>query len=103
MLALKYVKSWFFIDLIAVIPLRPFGEEDIEYIIRLTRLLKLPNVLNLFGGKVFAYFANFIRYGKITMDEAVDSFTARYAGLLFQSTLSMVLVIYIMGGIWFWY
>jgi hypothetical protein len=80
---MRYVKSWFFLDLVAIIPLRPFGEEDIEYIIRLVRLLKIQNVLNLFGGRIFSYIANFLRYGKITMDESVDSFTARYAGLLF--------------------
>ena len=52
-IAEEYLKGWFILDFIAVLPWGPMtGNWDIEYIIRiLIRMIKMPNALNMVDGR----------------------------------------------------
>ena len=52
-IAEEYLKGWFFLDFIAMLPWGPMtGNFDAEYIIRiLIRMIKVPNALNMLDGR----------------------------------------------------
>jgi hypothetical protein len=48
----SYLKGWFIFDFVAVLPIGLMtGNFDAEYLIRLVRITKLPNAVNMLDGR----------------------------------------------------
>ena len=102
-IAIAYIKGWFFFDVIACLPLREAGYTDVEYLLRLVRVAKLPNALNMIDGRGFSAIIDFIyRYRKRSLDVKVN-FTKRYFGQMLQLITILLLICYTLGCFWWWF
>ena len=103
-IALHYIKSGqLFLDVIACIPFREAGYPDVEYLLRLVRLRKLPNALNMIDGRGFSAILSFA-YRKVTRNEKVNiNYKNRYIGQMLQLLTILLLLCYSIGCFWWWY
>ena len=74
-----------------------------EYLLRLVRVAKLPNALNMIDGRGLSAILDFI-YQKQKRDADVTmNFTKRYLGQLLQLLAILLLICYTLGCFWWWY
>jgi hypothetical protein len=50
-IAVNYLKSWFLPDFATVIPFYLFDLPEVGYFVRMIRLVKIPNALNMIDGR----------------------------------------------------
>jgi hypothetical protein len=80
-IAKNYGKGWLVPDVLAVLPYGFItGDWDIEYLIRMIRITKLPNALNMLDGRGFSLLISFIRDGGSREENQTVSFLMRYIG-----------------------
>ena len=100
-IAKKYMKWWFWWDLLALIPMRAFGYEMIGYYFRMSRLFKLSRILNFFDDSGIGVFINIIcntRNMNIPQKQKFDNF-----GKFVEILLLLCFSSYFLACFWFWY
>lgn len=91
-------------DIVAIIPLRAGGNNNGEYYLRMVRLLKLPEVINISNGTGIGYFLTFFRFGKREKDGSVTyKYKTKIIASLVQLLLSVLFIIYFLGCFWYWF
>jgi hypothetical protein len=61
-IAKNYLKGWFVLDVVAVLPIGIItGNWDAEYLLRMVRISKLPNALNMLDGRGFSLVITLIK------------------------------------------
>lgn len=99
-----YAKGWLFIDVISVIPLRAGGDYEVEYLLRMFRLLKLPLIINFADGVGLGYFLTYFNIGKTDKKGRVRySFLFKIFASVFKLLVSVVFIIYFLGCFWYWF
>jgi hypothetical protein len=65
-------------DFLAVFPWFVAGSWDVEYLIRLVRILKLPNALNMLDGRGVSFLISSCRSAKDREQEATVNYAVRF-------------------------
>jgi hypothetical protein len=102
-IALEYLRGWFVPDFMAAFPWQILFRTDIEYLIRLVRVLKLPNALNMLDGRGFS---NIIAGFRSTADReqtTAINYAVRFWTSLVQMIIIMILVCYTLACFWYWF
>jgi len=101
-IASHYVRSWFLLDLLAIVPLQFADWAEIEYYFRLVRLLKVSSAVNLLDGNgigmVIPYFMTRVMKLSSFMTLKQKQFT-----MIFNTLLFMLFLSYSLACLWFWY
>lgn len=99
-----YLKSWFILDVFAIIPLGFSGSPRIEYYFRMVRLLKLPGVLNITDGTGLSYLLTYFNFGKKDKKgKIIYSIKSKIIASFVQLLVVMIFVVYFLGCLWFWF
>lgn len=100
----NYFKSWLVPDILAIIPLHVFGHTDIEYLLRMIRIIKLPGVLNITDGTGVSYLLTYLNFGKRGKDGKIFySLKVKILASFVQIFVTLFFIIYFMGCFWFWF
>ena len=102
-IALHYLFTWFFIDLVALLPFS-FGDlEEVEYYLRLVRFLRLPYSVNFVDGTGLGWL--FSGLFKSLPDLEVGHFMISYyhISLIFQQISRMILLSYFLAALYYWF
>ena len=103
-ISLLYLKSWFFLDVFAIIPLGFSGNPRIEYYFRMVRLLKLPGVLNITDGTGLSFLLTYFNFGKKDKKgKIIYSIKAKIIASFIQLLIILIFIIYFLGCLWFWF
>ena len=103
-IAILYVRSWFFLDVFAIIPLSAGGLPRIEYYFRMVRLLKLPGVLDITDGTGLSYLLTYFKIGKKEKNGKISySIKIRIIASFIQIFLTLIFFVYFFGCLWFWF
>lgn len=100
---MNYAKTWLIFDFLAIFPFRALGEENVEYLMRMFRLAKLPKLMNMMDGRGLSLVLAWIRFGRSRDDNISLSFAMKYIGNMAQTLLSMIFLVYATACIWFWF
>ena len=99
-----YLKSWFFVDILSILPLSQFGYASVEYYFRMLRLFKLPGVLNITDGTGLSFLLTFLNVGKKEKNgKVVYSLKVRILASFIQILVTMMFLVYFLGCFWFWF
>lgn len=103
-IAIMYIKSWFFLDVFAIIPLSAGGMPRVEYYFRMVRLLKLPGVLDITDGTGLSYLLTYFKIGKKEKNGKITySIKIRIIASFIQIFLTLIFFVYFFGCLWFWF
>ena len=102
-IATTYLKGWFFLDLMAVMPLSEFGYAEIEYYLRMLRILKVKRGLSLFDGSIIGPVILAIAKPKIPADKHKLSVYIRYLVSFIQIFSVLIFTTYVLGAFFFWW
>ena len=114
-IARKYLCTWFFFDLIAVIPLTQildaFGEDNNKYVvlIKLFRILRLPKFMRLLDTSKFDLLLDSIlekepknpQEEKSRQEKMNIKYISRYAYKVFRLILIAIMLTYFLGSLWY--
>lgn len=104
LIALRYFKGWFFLDVLAVIPLSFTDYEMIEYFLRLVRLWKLSKVFSIKEGALMRIILRLFRLGKKDeKGQIMFSYTDKIIASIFQLFLAVIFIVYCLGCVWYWF
>lgn len=99
-----YSKSWLILDIIAIIPLRRFGYEKVEYMLRMVRLLKLPGVIDITDGTGISYLLSFFAIGKREKSGQITySYTVKIVVSIVKIFIFLIFIVYFLGCLWYWF
>lgn len=79
-IAYNYAKTWLILDFLAIFPFRAVGEENVEYIMRMFRLVKLPRLMNAMDARGLSLVLAWMRFGRSRDDSISLSFAMKYIG-----------------------
>ena len=100
----KYLKNWFLVDVISIIPLGFGGHYEIEYYLRMLRLLKLPSVVDLSDGTGLGLILACFHFGKVEDTGKVKySFKFKLIASLIKLIIFIVFTVYFLGCLWYWF
>ena len=102
-IAFSYLLSWFFVDIIALLPFSFGGLDEVEYYLRLVRFLRLPDSVNFVDGTgIGALFSIAFRY---LPDIQIGNFMVSYyyISLILQQISRMILLSYFLAALYYWY
>jgi len=102
-IARHYITTWFWIDVVALLPFS-FGDlEEVEYYLRLVRLLRLPYSVDFVDGTGLG--SLFSAAFRALPDIEVGNFMISYyhISLLFQQISRMILLSYFLAALYYWY
>ncbi|OMJ88333.1 hypothetical protein SteCoe_9746 [Stentor coeruleus] len=103
-IAKRYAKGWFILDLAAILPLRSGGYEMAEYLLRMFRLFKLPDVLNITDGNGMSYLLTYFSFGKREKNGKITyTYKARIIASLVKLFIVIVFIVYFFGCFWYWF
>jgi hypothetical protein len=84
-IAVNYLKGWFILDLIAVLPIGiATGRWDVDYLLRMVRITKLPNALNMLDGRGLSLVITMLKTTGDREENISVSFAMRYLGTLLE-------------------
>ena len=99
-----YLKSWFFVDILSILPLSQFGYASVEYYLRMLRLFKLSGVLNITDGTGLSFLLTFFNVGKKEKNgKVVYSLRVRILVSFIQILVTLMFLVYFLGCFWFWF
>ena len=99
-----YLKSWFVIDILSILPLSMFNYVNVEYYLRMLRLLKLPGVLNITDGNGLSFLLTFVNLGQKEKNGKVFySLKVRVLASIIQIFVTIIFLVYFLGCFWFWF
>ena len=102
-IAITYLKGWFVLDLIAVIPLSEFGYAEAEYYLRMLRILKVKRGLSLFDGSFIGPIILGIAKPKVPAERHRLSIYIRYLISFIQIFAALIFTTYVLGAFFFWW
>lgn len=102
-IALTYLRGWFVLDLIAVMPLSEFGYAEAEYYLRMLRLLKVKRGLSLFDGSFIGPIILTVAKPKVPADRHRLSIYIRYLISFIQIFAALIFTTYVLGAFFFWW
>jgi hypothetical protein len=101
-IAIRYLKGWFIVDLVSAIPLRLWGLEQEEYLIRQVRVLKFPVVLSVL--RVFLnYLSDMVKNHINTPSEIQLRFKLKYTSKCIELIFVMFFMIFTISGWFIWF
>ena len=111
-IAMKYIKSWFIIDIISIIPFELFldlSQNNNTYIkfIKMIRLLRLPKLLQTLDMHRFDNLAvsinSLVNRSNKGSNSLLILFNIRYIFKIVRLIFMVLMLIYILGCIWYVY
>ena len=102
-IALAYLRGWFILDLLAVIPLSEIGYAKAEYYMRMLRLLKVKRGLSLFDGSFIGPIIISLMKPKRPTEKHKLDMNIRYFISLFQILAALIFTTYVLGAFFFWW
>jgi len=102
-IAFTYLRGWFVLDLIAVIPLSEFGYAEAEYYLRMLRILKVKRGLSLFDGSFIGPIILAVAKPKVPADRHRLSIYIRYLISFIQIFAALIFTTYVLGAFFFWW
>lgn len=101
-IASHYLRSWFLLDLLAVVPLQFADWAEIEYYFRLVRLLKVSSALNLLDGNGIGMIIPFFMTRVLKLSSFMTLRQKQFT-MIFNTVLFMLFLTYSLACLWFWY
>lgn len=101
-IATHYMRSWFLLDLLAIVPLQFADWAEIEYYFRLVRLLKINSALNLLDGEGIGMIIPFFMT-RVMKNNGFMTLKQKHFTMIFNILLFMIFLTYSMACMWFWY
>lgn len=103
LIAIHYIRTWFFLDLLAILPLSLTGNPNAEDFCKLTRILKMKRLLkkvniNYTADKIAGFFYSSENREKKNFRAAIQYFWD-----LFRELLTMLFVTYCLACLWWFY
>jgi hypothetical protein len=100
----KYLKKWFFVDLLSLMPCAFAGYPEVEYYFRMLRLLKLPSVIDLADGTGLGLILTTLRLGTVNdLGQVRYSFKFKVITSLIKLMIFIIFMIYFLGCFWYWF
>lgn len=101
-IAIRYLTGWFIVDLVSVIPLKLWGLEQEEYLIRQARVLKFPVVLSAL--RVFLnYLCEIVKNHINTPSEIQLKFKLKYTAKCIELIFVMFFMVFTISGWFIWF
>jgi hypothetical protein len=101
MISERYLKSYFLLDLIALIPLRYAGHPDAEYILRLTRIAKINKIFDfIYNIQVIEFLASLV-YKAECLDKKELRFKLSMMISMLVQVLKMLFATYFLACLWY--
>lgn len=102
LIASNYLTSYFFLDVLAVIPLTFAGMPEVEYYFRMVRLLKARKTLDLLDGNGLGAILPF--FMRLYLGRAFKlGLKDKHKAMIIHILLYLGFSTYIIACIWFWY
>ena len=99
-----YLKSWFIVDFLSILPFSQSKYAYVEYYLRMLRLLKLPGVLNITDGTGLSFLLTLMNVGhKEKNGKVVYSLKVRILASFIQIFIILIFLVYFFGCFWFWF
>ena len=102
-IALQYCKTWFLPDLVAVIPLQFVGDAEVEYYLRMIRLLKISGALNLVDGTGLGAVLLLVSKRRGGKHNFALELTTKSIGSILFILILVTFYTYSMACLWFWF
>ena len=103
MISNNYLKSYFFIDLMSLIPIRYAGHPNGEFILRLLRTIKINRFLDLFDKLLIIEFASSLVYDVECLDKKKLRYKLNMLSAMLVQVLKMFFATYFLACLWYYY
>ena len=103
MISIRYLKSFFIIDLISLLPVRYAGHPNSEFILRLLRTLKIDRFFDLFDKVLIIEFLSSLVYDAECLGKKKLRYKLNMLSAMIVQLIKMFFATYFLACIWYYY